>query len=273
MFQPSFRNRRLISLAITALALAIVWAIAWLQHSRLAHASFFTGSTVLGSLFLLMLLGLRRRLPMWPLGSVSTWTQIHIYSGIFAFGAYLIHVPAVIAGGPFEFALSLFFLIVSGSGFYGVYASRTLPKRLSAVDGQHRFDQVAWHRNQIAETAECLLSELSEPSSSEVLNSFYDKYLKPFFGARPSLAYVLVPSGHRRRRLLSNLNELDRYLESEGRKTRGRFAALVRRRDDLDYQFALQLRLRVWLVVHGVLSVILIGGSIIHAALAWRFCY
>ncbi|MFK8113538.1 MAG: hypothetical protein AB8B91_15135 [Rubripirellula sp.] len=271
MFQPSFYNRRRIALLITAIALVLVLAITKLLESRLAHASFFTGGTVLGSILLLVLLGVRRRLPVLPLGSVATWTQVHLYTGIFAAGVYVLHVPALIAGGTFECGLSIVFLLVTASGVYGIYASRTLPKRLTSVDGQHRFDRVSWHRTQIAETAQGLLDELGEQTAVAVLGSFYKKYLSPFFGSRPSLAYVLVPSGARRRRLLSGLKELDRYLESEGKSTSGRFAALVRRRDDLDYQYALQLRLRLWLVIHSAFSVALIAGGIIHAVMAWRF--
>ncbi len=271
MHSPSFRNRRRISFAVTLVALALVAGIAWIQHGRLAHASFFTGATLLGSILLLVLLGVRRRLPVLPLGSVSTWTQIHLYAGIFSAGVYAMHVPALVAGGVFECGLSIVFLLVTASGFYGIYASRTLPKRLTVVEGQHRFDRVAWHRVQIAEKARQLLDELTEQAGIRVLGSFYTNYLNPFFSSRPSLAYVLVPSGVRRRRLLSGLKELDRYLESEGRGTAGRFAALVRRRDDLDYQFALQLRLRLWLVVHCVFSVALVIGGIVHAVLVWRF--
>lgn len=271
MFRPSFRRRRWIASAATLLALALVGLAAWVEDSRLGHAAVLTGCTLLASILLLMLLGVRRRLPVLPLGSASMWTQVHIYLGFFTAGVYLIHVPSVIANGWFEGGLSLVFLSVTLSGFYGIYASRRMPKLLTAVEGQHRFDRVGWHRGQIAETARSLLDELNEQSAQAVLGSFYQTYLSPFFGARPTLAYVLVPSGVRRRRLLNGLRELDRYLESEGRNTAGRFAALVRRRDDLDYQYALQLRLRLWLVVHGVLSVALLAGGMVHGVIAWRF--
>ena len=82
---------------------------------------------------------------------------------------------------------------------------------------------------------------------------------------------MIVPSGVRRRRLLNGLKELDRYLENDGKQTAGQFAALVRCRDDLDYQFAIQLRLRLWLVIHSVFSLALLAGAIIHAALVLRF--
>lgn len=271
MYKPTFRTRRLLSLIVTLIALLIVIAVAWIQEGRLAQASFFTGATVLGSVLLLGLLGVRRRLPILSLGSMSTWTQIHLYMGIFSAGVYVIHVPVLIGGGVFECGLSIVFLLVTASGFYGIYASRTLPRRLTAVEGQHRFDRVTWHRGQIAEKARSLLDELNEQTGMRVLGSFYTNYLNPFFSSRPSFAYVLVPSGVRRRRLLSGLRELDRYLETDGRNTAGRFAALVRRRDDLDYQYALQLRLRLWLVIHCVASMALIVGGIVHGVMAWRF--
>ncbi len=267
----SFKNRRRISLSVTAMLLAIVWLVAWIQEGRLSRASVFTGSTVLGSLVLLALLGVRRRIPVLRLGSVSTWTQIHIYTGLFAAGVYVMHVPAIIAGGFFECGLSIVFLLVSLSGLYGVYASRTLPRQLTAVGEQYRFDRVGWHRGQIAQSAQELLEELSEQSGVHVLGRFYHSFLEPFFNGRPTMAYVIAPSGIRRRRLISGLKELDRYLESDSRSTSGRLAALVRRRDDLDYQFALQLRLRTWVVVHSVFSVILIIAAAMHAITALRF--
>ena len=210
-------------------------------------------------------------MPVLPLGSAATWTQIHIYTGIFATGAFVMHVPNIVAGGVFEFALSMLFWVVAVSGFYGVYISRTLPKRLTAIEGERRFDRVSWHRRQIAETAKRLVNETADTSANAVLSQFYQEYLAPFFGQRPSLAYVLIPTGRRRRQILGDLTELNRYLEGSSRETTGRIAALVRRRDDLDYQYALQMRLRMWLIVHAAFSVMLTAGAIIHGILALRF--
>ena len=256
---------------LTAIALAVVAMIVWIQESRLAHTSFFTGILLLGSILFLMLLGVRRRIPVLALGNVSRWTQIHIYTALFSLGVYVLHVPVLIGSGVFESGLSVLFLSVAASGFYGLFASRTIPKQLTAIQGEQRFDQIPWYRQQIALKAGDLLSEITEQASAGVIERLYTAELEPYFSSGPSVAYLTVPSGRRRRRLLSNLKEVDRYLESEGRATAGRFAGLVRRRDDLDYQFAMQLRLRLWLVVHCLLSVALVAGGIVHATIAWRF--
>ena len=81
---------------------------------------------------------------------------------------------------------------------------------------------------------------------------------------------MLIPTGGRRRRLLSDLKDLERYVENDGRSTADRFAALVRRRDDLDYQFALQLRLRLWVAFHSILTVALVVGGLAHSFIAFR---
>nr|WP_143547839.1 hypothetical protein [Rhodopirellula sp. SM50] len=267
---PSLRTRRLVALPVTLVVIAIFWGITRWETSRLGMPAFFTGFTLLAGLFLLMLLGVRRRLPFWPLGSVSTWTQIHLYVGVFTTAIYVLHVPALIAGGVLEGCLSILFLMVTASGFYGIYASRTLPKKLTAVEGQHRFDRIDWVRNQIAAAADKACRQISETSAKQVLETFYQQALSPFFISRPTLAYVIAPNGNRRRRLLGDLKELDRYLEDDGRRVAGQLAALVRRRDDLDYQFALQLRLRCWVVFHSLLSLVLLAVSLIHMVIVLR---
>jgi hypothetical protein len=267
----SFRIRRRLSLAVTLVAVSGVAVLAWLEHTRLAHASFLTGSTLLASIALLTLLGLRRRLPVLPLGSASTWLQIHLYTGLFAAGVYVLHVPTLIAGGVFEAGLAAVFLVVTGSGLYGIYACRSVPRRLTAVPGEHRFEQVEWHRTQIADAAGRLLDELQEPASITVLGRYYGESLKPYFAARPTLAYLFAPSSVRRRRLIRGLGELERYMDEEGRRAAGQFSALVRRRDDLDYRHALQFRLRAWAAVHAAFSIVLLAAGVLHAVIAWRF--
>lgn len=266
--QISFSTRRLLGVLVTTLAILVTMWLAWLTDARLGHASIFSGACLLACLFGLILIGVRRRLPILPLGSVSTWTQVHLYVGFFSSAVYWLHVPAVIGTGIFESTLSIVFLAVTISGFYGLYASRTLPKRLTAVEGQHRFDRMHWHREQISQAAKGLLDGLEEASAVRVLGNFYQEFLEPFFGPKTSLTYLLIPMGIRRRRLTSGLKELDRYLEPEGRDAAGKLIALVRHRDDLDYQFALQLRLRIWLIVHGVVSVLLVVMSLLHAIIA-----
>ena len=101
-----------------------------------------------------------------------------------------------------------------------------------------------------------------------VLQAFFDRSLQPYFASSMSPRYLLNPSSTRRRRLLGALNELDRYLDSSVLTVSKRLAALIRHRDDLDYQHAMQFRLRGWVVFHAGLSLVLLVWSFVHAFIA-----
>ena len=268
LVEPSFRLRRKIALLVTMTAVALIAGWAWWVDETEGDRVRMTGYALLTSVASLVLIGVRRRLPVLPLGNMSSWTQCHVYIGLFAFGVYCLHVPTLFGSNMFEFGLSVLFLSVSGSGIYGIHASRSVPKKLTSIERAHRFDQVSRHRKQIAQQASELSVELNQPAGMEVLAKYYSTNLSPYFSHSPSLAYVMTPTHTRRRRLLEGLSELDRFLESEGRAVAGRLATLVRRRDDLDYEFAMRLRLRLWLVVHAVLSVALVVGAVIHTLMA-----
>ncbi|WP_404308948.1 hypothetical protein [Neorhodopirellula lusitana] len=272
----SFRRRRLVASVCVLLALTATSAIATQIDTALLHRGVMTGWTLMGCLVLLMLIGVRRRIPILPLGTMSTWTQVHIYTGLFALGMFLLHVPALLSGrlipsGYFEATLAILFWAVSGSGIYGLIASRRLPIQLTNVGEQIRFDQIAWRRQQIAESAQAELETLTSPASIRVLGEFDALYLKRYLTRSPSWWYMLMPTSSRRRRMMAGLQELNRYLDDEGQSTTGKLSGLVRMRDDLDYQYALQFRLRAWVIGHATASVALIVMALAHGLLAMRF--
>lgn len=258
-------------MASTLVASAIFWKLHQVTNDRLAHAAFFSGVTLLACILVLFAFGLRKRLVMLPLLSVAAWTQIHIYTGLFSLVVYLAHVPGILANGFFESSLSLLFLTVSISGLYGIYVSRTAPKKLTAVPGEFRYDQISWHRQKIYDRATDVLRSLDVTLASPILATYFRNVLQPYFSGGVAFDFLLVPNSLRRRKLLLGLGELERYLSPDVLPASGEFAALVRKRDELDLHFALQWKLRIWLVVHIILAALLLIGSVVHVALVINF--
>ncbi|KAA5541380.1 hypothetical protein FYK55_17570 [Roseiconus nitratireducens] len=267
------KTRRWVGLTVTVFAVTVIAAITSTLSDRLGSPSLFTGWTLFSCLILLMLLGVRRRLPFWPLGSVSTWTQVHLHLGLFTAAVYLLHAPAIIGGGKLESTLSIVFLLVTVSGFYGWFISRTFPAQLTAVPGEPRFDRMNWHRSQLASTASELANGLPDTSGDQVLKSFYHESLAAFFSQAPSLGWVLAPGRTRCDRLLGDLKSMERYLPADRRETVEQLAALIRRRHDLDRQFSMQWKLRSWVVIHSCLSLALLLAAVVHVAIALRFSH
>jgi hypothetical protein len=264
------------AIAVVLAAIAVTMWFVFVVDASLLHRGVMTGWTLMACLVMLFAIGVRRRIPILPLGKMSTWTQVHLYTGAVSIGVFLLHTPSIfrgqlIANGYFEGSLSILFWLVSGSGVYGLIASRRLPVRLTNVGEQIRFDQIQWRREQIATQATAEIDSLETPAAIRVLGEFHEHYLSRYFHRRPSFFYLLIPTSVRRRRTLAGLVELSRYLDQEGKNACGNLAALVRHRDDLDYQYALQLRLRVWVIAHATASIALIVMAIIHGILALRF--
>jgi hypothetical protein len=263
-------RRRLIS--IGWLAIALIALIVWLRHLRqnLERDSFASGYIMLAAIVFLSAYNLRKRLPAisW-LGSSSRWMQLHIYVALGSFVMFVSHVGLEIPHGILERCLAAAYLVVFGSGLVGLYWSRSIPSRLTAVGEQVVFEHIPMLRRQVAGQVRALLFEQS--GGSAVLGRYYLRRLARFFERARPVYYLVHPSGTERRAILSEIEDLDRYLAPAHRETGRKLAEFVRRKDDLDYHFALQGRLKIWLFLHIGLTYSLLILGMTHGIAAHAF--
>lgn len=259
----SLAGRRIRAVLITVIASAAMAAAAVWTEQRLANRSTLTGVTLTTTLVILIALGIRRRLPGIELGSMSAWTQTHLYTGIFSAVVYVLHVPAIVAGGVLEFFLSATFLIVSTSGFYGVYASRSYPRRIRLAGGQDG------DRETFLADAKSVYDAIPIGPAGDVLRQQYLNQHRSYFENPRSWWFAFYPTKNRRERMLADLAALDRYLDPPTRESSAAIAHLIKGRDAVDFSAALRWRMRVWVAVHASLSVSLLCATLIHIALVW----
>ncbi|MEM9412359.1 MAG: hypothetical protein AAGA30_14690, partial [Planctomycetota bacterium] len=72
-------------------------------------------------------------------------------------------------------------------------------------------------------------------------------------------------------RLLTELNDLQRYLSDEQRQVSSHLSTYINRKDDLDYHVAMQGRLKLWLFFHIGFTYSLLTISILHGVLVHAF--
>ncbi len=265
-----FSRRRLKNAAITVVVIALLAVIvAWMDRSLL-HSSFLTGYVLIGSLFLLTAFGMRKRLPMISrIGSAAFWMQMHIYVGLGSFAVFAMHVAFRIPDGVLESTLALLYFVVFFSGLYGIYVTRTVPRKLNSVGEEVIFERIPSFRRKLARRAQTLVLDACE--STPVLANFYVNRLARFFESRRGLAYMVAPNGRMRRNLIADIEELDRFLAEKDRGISRELAIMVRKKDDLDYHTAMQGRLKVWLFVHIAITYSLLIFSVVHGVLAHAF--
>lgn len=262
--------KRIYGISLTLVAIWILLLALQATRNRLGDESTLTGWTLLVSTAGLYLLTLRKKLIRHRLGPVAVWLQMHVYLGSFASVAFLTHIGWPIRGW-FELSLAFCFVVVAGSGVVLGYLSRTVPKRLAAIPQDYMLERIPMHQLAVAESVHSVAMESAQLGEGATLAEYYQRRLIPFFRKPRSPLYTAFPNGIQRRRLLRELNDLDRYLAEQGIARRQELTTLVCSKDDLDFHYAQQSRLRLMFAVHVALTwalALLVG---VHVVLVYRF--
>lgn len=266
-----FTRRRLRNGTLVAVAAALLIATAHLAETTLHDTRFVTGWILLILIAALALFELRRRIPVLPLGSASAWEQVHIYAGWFAVAVFLTHTGFGLPDGPFEVALWVPFVVVAVSGTVGLWLNRVLPKRMREHGARELYDRIAARRAEIAAEAQTLALASTQETASVTIADYYHRELSAYF-QRPRNAFSHLTGYHGQlRRQIQQIRSLHRYADAGGRSTLDRLCELVEAKDHLDYQYAAQMALRLWLFVHVPLAYALLILMTVHAVLAYAF--
>lgn len=263
-------RRRIRSLTLTAVAAIATWLGVHWTSRMLGDESTFTGVVLLIATLSLYLLTIRKRIVSPRFGKVSMWLQLHTYAGVFASVVFLMHVRWPIHG-PFELCLASCFIFVAVSGIVLGVMTRVTPAKLATLKQDFALEHIPELQYAVARDAHEVAMSSTKLGEGATLSEYYQRRLLPYFQSPRGTVYRVLPTGGKRRRLLRELDDLDRYLAAEGLKHRRRLSAMVQSKDDLDYHYALQTRLRTFYAAHFALTwtmLILIGA---HVVLVVRF--
>ncbi|MEM8679125.1 MAG: hypothetical protein AAGF97_07225 [Planctomycetota bacterium] len=261
------------ALRATLTIAAIAGIAGWVSHTenQLGHARFGSGYVVFVSVTFLAAYHLRKKFSFLPLGNSASWLQAHIYVGWFAMAVFGMHVKWQLPSGWLESVLFWLFVATSGSGLYGLYLSKVVPRRLSRLREEAIYERIPGLRLEVQRAAHEVVQDLLKAGDAPALADFYTTALIPYFVQDRGPWYYLQPNSRLRNRLRMQLNQLVRYLEPSQQEAKQRLARLIDRRDDLDFHHAQQSRLRTWLFLHIAGSYALLLLAVIHAILALAF--
>jgi hypothetical protein len=259
------QSQRLALVAVIALLLTL---LVWLQRSGLQHSGFTTGYALYAGVIALISLHWRKAAPSLPLGKISVWLRFHIYLAYLTIVLFGLHVGFRLPTGLFETALFAVFAVVAGSGLYGLYLTRTAPRQLRLLPEEVVYEQIPHIRREIQHESRRIIASAVDSTS---LADFYRRKLAPLIEQRRGLLYFLYPNSRRRRRLTEELRELHRFLNPAQREHALKLERLLGRKDDLDFQAALQIRLKLWMYGHIGFSYSLLLLGTVHGLVAHAF--
>lgn len=264
-------RRRLRGLTITAvLILALGWLVSMYANSLHAHW-FLDGWVLLGAVLFLTAFNLRKKLPMLPLGRATTWTRTHVYVGLLAVFAFLMHTDLRLPSGPVGWALWLLFVVVSLSGLVGLYLSATVPPKFEQGAEMILLERIPRFRAQLASEVEALAVRSVEEQTSLTLSNFYADTLHDYMSGPRDLMGHLRGSQRSLTRIRSEINKLKRYLDAKGLEIIEAIEERVTAKHNLDFQYAHRMLLRLWLFVHIPATYSLVILACFHLAQTYAF--
>ena len=251
------------------------------------------GSIAFGIFIFAGLLGLRKKIVLWRVGTVQSWLRAHIWLTLLTIPLVILHTGFRL-GGPMTALLVALYAIVMVSGIYGLTLQHYLPGLMNErLSTEAVFEQIPFIRAQLCEAAEKMRArfapseartahfasaagiaittvtkvfqaaplEAGDLASKAVLVDFIDRQVLPYLRA-----------GDSNRRRLGN----PRYSEDIFRMVKLRVAAEYSPRIEeiqgwcdqrrmLDVQTRLQHWLHGWLFIHVPLSYLLIFMTAWHA--------
>lgn len=234
--------------AVTGVVALAVWRAT--QRAWMVDPDFLTGWVLMLMVATLVLYGVRRRLPMLPLGKASTWLAVHIVVGFAAIAAYAIHVGTAWPAGAADRTLAVLFATVIASGIAGHVLQAIVPARLAHSGPELIYERIPAEVAKLRAAAEQTLMDAADAAGHETLIAYYAQTLAWYF-ERPRFALNHVLGGDRaesweRHRLAA----VEKLLAAEERPHLAALGELCRRKRAVDVQYALQSLLRAWTFVH-----------------------
>ncbi|MGH8094566.1 MAG: hypothetical protein ACREIF_14025 [Chthoniobacterales bacterium] len=117
------------------------------------------------------LLSLRKRVVLWPIGTVQSWMRAHIWLTLLTIPLVLFH-SGFRLGAPMTTLLMALYGVVMVSGIYGLFLQHQMPRIMKArLPAETVYEQIPYVRSQLFRAAEkmCNALKAAVPSLSAVL--------------------------------------------------------------------------------------------------------
>ena len=269
--RPLLSRTMTVSAVCTAFIFACFLVFNTIYDTALQDAQYFNGWLLVAAMATMLLLTIRKKTVILPLGRTRHWLQLHYYMGWLVLGIFLVHTGFRIPDTPLEMLLWFLFCLIALSGIVGGLLSSILPQRLEGRGPRVLFETIPAERGKLADKAEALALDSLQSGRAHSLSELYVDRLSAFFaGPRNFLAHIrssklpLV-------RLLGELDSTGRYLDTDGKARLEEMKELAALKYDLDYHHANGCLLKYWLFFHTPTTYALLIFLLSHVAIAYGF--
>jgi hypothetical protein len=197
-----------------------------------------------------------------PLRTAKIWIQAHVYFGVIAFLAVLIHSDFSWPRGGMGWWLLLLSFWTTASGLLGVFLQKWIP---ATITESLRVEALY---ERIPELIEALLGEADAlmAGTSDVVSRFYRTEARKLLEkVNPSWSFLLDIRGGRDR-ALEPFRRVSQFVDASEKQKIDDLIAIYIEKSELDAHYSLQGILRRWLIWHVPPAALLMALVVIHIA-------
>lgn len=260
---------------LPTLAFVIVSALMITVYNAMdiAHVNpqFWSGWLLFTAILFLASYNLRKKVSVPQLIASRHWLKLHIAIALIGITIFLLHAGVRVPQGAIESVLALLWLVTTLSGILGLFFTRVLPRRLTAAGEEVILELIPEHRRQLLLTVEGLAEESIEKTQFATVAYYFTEVIRDFFyGPKNTVQHILGEStaiDH----LLRHIEIKKQYLSEKEQVILSEIAVYAVQKDKLDYHYALQTTLKLWLFIHIPLTYTLITTALVHIVIIYTF--
>ncbi len=195
-----------------------------------------------------------------PLFTAKNWIQAHVYLGVVALLAVVVHAGLTWPKGAFGWWLFVLSVWTTLTGLLGVWLQKWIPSALAeGLQVEALYERIPALVEQLVAEADGLMGE-----TSDVLDRFYRTELRDRLAElAPSWGFLLDVRGGRER-ALEPLRRMVGFAGAEEKARVEDLMSIYTEKLELDAQYSLQRILRQWLWLHVPAAGLLMGLLVIH---------
>lgn len=257
-------------ISLWMVALLLFFTVAYFARQSelmLGQPTLVTGYSLFSCIIFLGLFKIRKHLSMLPLVPARFWFSMHSMIGVLAVLLYFLHVDSWWPDSGYEQLLAALMIAVSLSGILGYLLEKIYPLRLNQSDTEILFEKIPDACYQIRKEIEMLLFEQVKKTGSDTLTKHYMESMHWYLLRPQFLLSHITGSNKAGFWLKQQFQIINRYLNDDERDYSQKMEKLMYKKLTLEYQYAIQGLLKLWLLLHVPLSVMLLLVSTWHLLL------
>jgi len=263
---------------LAAISVVFLWLV-WIYGNGLRDPRYLDGWLLASGMLIQIYFHIALKRSLLSPKSATRWRQIHIYVGYILVALFLSHSDFSMPDTGLEWALWIGFMLITVSGIFGTYLSWSV-KIKRRIDERMVYDRIPTRRAELAREVHAVATTRNTDAAAialptlphnEWILDLYTNQLHSFFKGPQNYGLHFIGSQRAVKRLTDEIENLERYVDNQGKEKLMAIKDLVLEKDRLDFAHVYLGLMKTWLFIHVPVTYGMIILGVLHVLVVYAF--